>query len=368
MKKCSLLMISFLILGSWSFSLAQAVAPDITRLTVGARILGMGKAFVGLADDVGSIYTNPAGLGNFTDEWQISSMSGTFMEDFSYLSFAGVYPTKFGNWAFGYANSSIAGGYATRIKPGTEADPVYEPDLSQPVISNSNNVILLSYGNRLVHPKLPDETMIGVNVKLFSANLSGDGIGNGSASGKELDFGLLFKPKPWLSVGTTVQNLLSEAMGGKLVYASGHTETYPAIWENGVAINVLGKNDALRTIGDQQLKFLFDIDYYPERANFPMIYHTGLEWLPINMLAVRMGIDQDAAGNGSGTGLGTNSNLTAGVGIKNSGFAFDYAFHQFAGAPGISNNFFSLSYQQPILSQKKSSFEERIEKNKEEKQ
>ena len=61
LKKLLIIFI-FVLLGA-QVACAQA-APDPIRISVGARPLGMGKAFVGLADDVGSIYLNPAGIAN----------------------------------------------------------------------------------------------------------------------------------------------------------------------------------------------------------------------------------------------------------------------------------------------------------------
>ncbi|MBU0671977.1 MAG: S-layer homology domain-containing protein, partial [Candidatus Margulisbacteria bacterium] len=349
--KQSFLVLSFIfafIVSSFTLAYAQAIAPDPTRLSVGGRILGMGKAFVGLTDDLGALYTNPAGLGGL-ENWQATSMSGNFMEDYSYLNVSGAYPTDLGVFGLGFTNSTIAGAYATKVKEGSDPnDPVYEIDPSQETINYYNNVLILSYGNKLENTrlpfKLPFETLFGTSLKLFYAGLSGDGIVNGSASGYELDLGIRLKLLPWLYVGSTVQNLLPYSMGGKLTYASGHTESYPAVWENGIALRVLGEKDALRQLGSQELKLLLDLDYYPTRNNFPMLMHYGLEWSPIPLLAIRTGIDQDAGGDGTGSSLTAISNLTAGVGLNVGGFRFDYAYHQFAGAPGITNNFFSLTY------------------------
>jgi hypothetical protein len=337
----------------------QAVAPDPTRLSVGPRVLAMGKAFVGLADDYASIYTNPAGLGNIVDKWELSSMSGNFMEDYQYLNLTGVYPTQYGVFGLAYANSSISGGYATKIKPGTEADPVYEMDTSQPTISYGNNAALLSFGRKVEIPRITCDTLLGANLKMFFASMGGDGITNGGASGQELDLGLLIKPCSWFSFGSTIQNILPSSMGGKLTYSSGHYESYPAVWENGIALRILGDKNSLKTIGEHQLKWLLDLDINPTKSNFPMIYHTGFEWNPMKMIAIRAGIDQDASGDGTNSGnLSAVSNFTAGLGLNWAGVCFDYAYHQFSGVPGVSNNFFSLSYSQPIKPPGPSKWEE----------
>ncbi|MFA4904691.1 MAG: hypothetical protein WC600_18340, partial [Desulfobaccales bacterium] len=45
-----------------SLALAQYTALDPTRIVPDARVLGLGKAYFGLAEGTASIYTNPAGL------------------------------------------------------------------------------------------------------------------------------------------------------------------------------------------------------------------------------------------------------------------------------------------------------------------
>jgi hypothetical protein len=327
--------------------LAQAVAPDPIRLAVGSRVLGMGKAFVGLADDVNAMYLNPAGLANL-EKWQFSSMSGSFMEDYNYINLCGAYPLSWGVFGVGFTTASITGGYATRVKAGSNP-PVYEIDPTQPTISYYNNVGLLSFAtkmDRLKLPfKLPWESMVGLNLKIFASGLAGDGITQGDAKGSELDAGLIIKPQQWLSFGSSVQNLLPATMGGKITYNSGHYESFPALWKNGIAVKILGPQNSLRTQQDQELSFLLDFDYYPTRSNFPIIYHTGLEWQLIKTIKLRTGINQDAAGDGRGGKVSPLSNITYGVGVNYGGWRFDYAYNQFSEGGGMTDSFFSLSYQ-----------------------
>jgi hypothetical protein len=334
---------------------AQYVAQDPTRYIPNGRVLGLGKAYIGLADDTGAMYTNPAGLGEISG-WQLSSMSGKFLDEYSYLSFSGLYPTEFGVFGFGYAGTSIAGAFATTIEAGSDPeDPIYTIDPSQPTMGNDNSAMVLSYGGKL--SKLPylkqipqsDKLDIGASVKLFKVRLYGDGITGGDASGQELDLGIKYTPLKWLSIGCAVQNLLPFAMGGKLTYAGGHEESYPAVIETGAAFTVLGKDKALVKFGEHELKVMTDVDLHPTLKGYPPILHLGAEWKPMSVIALRAGIDQDSAGDGAG-GLTTVSDATYGVGLYFGGFRFDYAYHAFAGAPNIDNHFFSLSYAyQPLV-------------------
>lgn len=336
-------------------ALAQYVAQDPTRYVPNARILGLGKAYIGLADDVGSIYTNPSGLAGIKG-WQLSSMSGKFLDEYSYLSFSGLYPMEFGVIGVGFAGTSISGAYATTIEAGSDPDdPIYTIDPTQPQMGNYNNAFVVSYANQMDRiqflNRLPqaDRISLGASVKMFQAALYGDGIVGGNANGMELDLGLKYQPPlPWLSFGVALQNALPAAMGGKLTYASGHEEAYPAVLEVGSAFKLLGKEKSLRTFGNHELTLAADFDMHPNLSGYPMCWHIGAEWSPIQLLVLRMGIDQDSAGDGAG-GLTTVSDSTYGVGLNFGGFRFDYAYHAFAGAPNLENHFFSLSYAvQPI--------------------
>ncbi len=339
-----------------SLAFAQA-APDPIRISVGSRPLGMGKAFVGLADDVGSVYLNPAGIANPL-RWQVTSMSGKLLEEFSYLSLSGLYPTEVGNFGLAFAGSSIGGALPTTIEVGSDPDdPIYVVDTTQDPMSYNNNVFILSYGDKLnrilqfpvfnaVNDRLPGlkEANFGANLKMFSVSLTGDGITNsqGSASGMELDLGVQGKPLNWLSLGANLQNALPFSMGGKLHYASGWDESYPAVLKLGAAIDLFGpeKDKSLRKLGNHRIMLLTDLDYEVSRSDkVPTLFHVGLEWKPIDLIAIRTGIDQEMVGVNEAA-----NNLTGGVGLYYGDFRFDYAYHEFAGAPGIANHFFSLSY------------------------
>ena len=333
---------------------AQFLAWDPSRHTPNARVLGLGRAYVGLADDTAAIYMNPAGLGE-RKQWEFTTMSGKFANEFFYYSATGYMPLPLGVFGVGFAGSAVGGAPVTRIAEGSDPnDPIYEVDPTQQAVSNYNNVYLLSYGLKTAdlmsrlkfNNQYLDKFNLGASIKLFSAGLSGDGITDGNASGTELDLGLQYQPPwPWLKLGMTVQNALPFSAGGKLRYANGHEETYPAVLETGLALKLLGQKGAFRTF-PQELSFVYDIDYYPSLKLYPLVHHYGLEWKPVNMLAIRAGIDQDPQGDGAG-GMTTVSNLTAGAGLYYGGFRFDYAYNEFKALPGVANSYFSLSYSPP---------------------
>ena len=72
------------------------IANDPSRIGVGARILGMGKSYVGLADDVSGIFIDPAALASVKD-WQITSMSGNFINEYLFQRIGKI---SYGSWKY----------------------------------------------------------------------------------------------------------------------------------------------------------------------------------------------------------------------------------------------------------------------------
>ncbi|MDI6731912.1 MAG: S-layer homology domain-containing protein [Candidatus Margulisbacteria bacterium] len=331
---------------------ADYTAIDPTRNIPSARVLGLGKAYIGLADDAASIFTNPAGL-NDADDWQVTTMSGKFLEDYGYLSFAGFYPMQYGVLGAGYTGYYIGGVYGTTIESGSDpSDPTYTYDYSQAAMENRNEAVVLSYANDLkktiFFDRLPFANLFsyGVNAKLFQTSIAGDGIagGSGLASGQELDFGLKFyPPAKWMKFGAALQNALPSSWGGKLNYAGGYSESYPMVFEAGSVFRIFGDNNSLRQFFNQGLEIMIDLDLHPTISNYPLCWHAGLEWCPVPMLAVRTALDQDAGSDTSGN-LVAGTDLAYGVGLNIEGFQLDYAYHTFTGASNIDNQYVSLSY------------------------
>lgn len=330
---------------AWTLTAAvfAQTALDPSRLAVGGRIIGLGRTFIGLSDDVNSMFLNPAGLAALP-RWQVTSMSGKFAEEYDYILLNGAYPTDIGTFGLGFVGASTGGVPVAKILPGTEADPIYVVDTSQPSISYQNNVIFLSYARtmpRLFNWEVPGGLNAGLNFKVFNTSLAGGGITDGVGTGTDLDAGIKLRPKPWLSLGASARNLLPASMGGKLTFSSGYTESYPLVYGLGGALNLLGPKDtSLIQIYNQKLVLLLDTEQNPSS---PMLLHLGAEWTPYPIVSLRFGLDQDATIDQAGNQT-VSSGAAYGLGLNYGGFRFDYAFHQFPGLPGVDNNYFSFSY------------------------
>ncbi|MEE8638021.1 MAG: S-layer homology domain-containing protein [Candidatus Margulisiibacteriota bacterium] len=330
----------------WHAAFAQTkVANDPTRIGVGARLLGMGKGYIGLADDLSGIFINPAALSNVTN-WQITSMSGKFINEYEYLNLAAAYPTTYGVFGIGYVGSDIGftGPAATtevidgiRIIPSTTEGVSY---------SFSNRVVLFSWGSELkslLDWDVFEGLSAGATLKMFFLDMAGPGISNGTASGNEVDLGLHYRLTPGFKAGLVLQNALPFDSGGKIKWANGTEETLSSTFKAGLSLKLLGE-EGWTKLGEQELSMNLDRDFFPHRNDIPQLWHFGLEWSPMEFIDLRTGIDQDIVGTGGAGQLEPTNNFTAGVGLYFGGFRFDYAFHQYNQITENNTHYFSLTY------------------------
>jgi len=330
MKKINKIGILLLVLGVLTASMASAanIATDPMRIGVGARVLGMGKAYVAMAEDGDAIFMNPAGLGNI-DSLKVSSMYSNLMGDVSYAVLGGAYP----NGDMG----ALGGGI---IYSGTSLDLWDGSGASLGSGSWNSNLLFLSYGLNLrdigITTMLGDLN-VGANLKYFSRGGAGNAtIEAASGTGMDMDLGFLMTPAgaPWLNVGIVQQNLLQ----GNITNGYGVADKLPSITKVGAKVGILGKEDKALVSHDQKLDAVVDVDAYLVQSGIPSALHVGLEYWPIKVLALRAGMDQDPS-----TG-GVVSNYTAGVGLRYGGVEFNYAYHPYNGLGDDATSFFSLSY------------------------
>ncbi|MCX5751170.1 MAG: PorV/PorQ family protein [Candidatus Saganbacteria bacterium] len=301
------------------------LATDPMRIGVGARPLGMGKAYVGLAEDCDTLFINPAGLGRI-DSPKLTSMYANLMNDVGYVVLGGVYP-----------NGDMGSIGVGLISSGSNVNFWDAAGTSTGSGNWSSNLLFLSYGTDLNKIGLTafENVQLGASLKYFSRGGSGNATVEGaSATGMDLDIGLLMKPLPWLNVGLVQQN----ALQGNITSGYGVADKLPSLTKAGVRIGVLGSEQNALMTADQTLDLAVDADINTSNANIPTAMHIGVEYWPLRVLALRAGVDQNAS---SGTVV---SNYTAGVGFRYGGIQFDYAYHPYYGLTDDATHFFSISY------------------------
>jgi len=304
-----LLTLALLFLGLFSPVFAELAELGINplRLEAGARPLGMGGAFVGLADDVYAVFYNPAG-----QAWTKGiSITAKDIENIAALE---AYPT--GN------NSSLGLAIVNyKLKnipvPGSTNEANY-----------SGDTIQVSYGTKLNFlPFLFQQDIfqrigVGLSVKgLFGQTLRQTGRRDMTGSGWDMDLGLLYKGTDWWSLGACAQNILpAKALGGgEMKWDSGGTEGLPYSLNVGGAAKVIGDLTSPIFMEGRELNLVGEFNY---AANSPLLIKFGGEWAMNKTYFFRAGVMQQWKPSG------TVSNLNLGLGYRQESWGFDVSSYR----------------------------------------
>jgi len=237
----------------------------------GARALGLGRAFVGLADDATAVYWNPGGLSGIAQNQAIlQHVSLIDQNSYEYVGYAHIFP-YIGTLGVGlvYLSQGSAEGR------DTYSDPTGD-------FSNQQLGALLGFGTDVTPTLAAGGTLKLVNQSM--ASLSGTGFG--------LDVGLMYRPWPLLNLGLVFKNLVAPA-----IKLQSETERYPMEMTFGAAAKLL----------DGQLRADFDVAKNMEQDAIKPRF--GMEVTPMRDLFLRAGIDE----------------ISLGAGYRYSGFQLDYA-------------------------------------------
>jgi hypothetical protein len=321
-KLATLLTILILIGGSTALAQGGGFIADPMTVGVGARAIGMGRTYVGVAEDGDALFVNPAGLAKSTNP-KLSSMYSSLLNDVNYTVVGGVYP---------YGERSAIG--AGIINAHTADIGLTNTD-GTPVGSGSwgNSVIFLSGGTYLnnfpAFKTLDKDILIGGSFKYYSVAGSGSNdvadVGDSAGTGYAADIGFLYPATDYLTLGMSYQNVLAS----KLTRSSGINEDIPSTLKVGGKFCVIGREGSAYTLHNTRRLYL-NADYDVNSHNMPNVAHYGLEFWPVANLALRAGMDGD--------------NMTAGIGVRMAGLEFNYAYHPYSGIGDNATSFFSISY------------------------
>ncbi len=288
------------------------------KIEIGSRPLGMGGAFTGLADDMNSVLYNPGGLA-----WAKGiSLS---VRDPENVTAVQAYPTGFG--------SSLGLAVVTTS--------ISDIPISAGTANSNSNVISLSYGTKLTFiPRLyQDPTFqrlgIGFSIKgLMGQTLRRTGELDRSATGWDLDLGLLWKGADWWSAGMSLQNILpAHTLGGGVInWDIGGEEGIPAVGAFAASARVIGDIGSPVFMEGRELLLGVEIDVYRSR---PMLLRLGGEWNFDKRYYVRTGFMQQHAR------VGISSGINLGFGMRLERWGIDFvSYHQ----PVQDERFFYVSF------------------------
>jgi len=251
----------------------------------GARSLGMGKAFVSIADDASATYWNPAGLAQI-DRKEITALHAILWADTMYDFISYVHPIT---------GMGTVGGSITRLYSG-KFDGRDENNISTHEFSDSQTALGASYGKQIV-----DVLALGASIKYVTHNLDDHKNGNFT-----FDIGAMYKSPmvEHLQVGLNLRNLMGLRTGADT------EDKLPLTLRFGFNYKLLR----------DKLALVIDL----EKSRAPLSYHFGTEYWAFQYLAVRFGIDPEE--------------FTLGFGIRYRDYGLDYAFatHDMGGSHRLS--------------------------------
>ncbi|MEW6227225.1 MAG: UPF0164 family protein [Bacillota bacterium] len=234
---------------------------------MGARALGMGGAFIAVADDACTVYYNPAGL---------ALLEGRHVTSLHTNQYGAA-----GYMALGYAQRNVGAGVLVLDASGVEETDEFANVTG--FFGIREYTAIGAYG-ATVWPNLS----LGGAVKHYSQSLPGN-----AGTGLTGDIGLLYVA-PGVRVGAVGRNVV-----GNIRYSSGGTDFFDRSWGVGLVMKPMA---GLLLAADAVVKD-------------ELTLHVGGEYI-ISNVAVR----------GGGIWGGGQTSLTAGLGVVMPGFSADYAY------------------------------------------
>jgi len=300
------LLIVTLIFICFCSSAKAKVALDPSVIGVGARALGMGRAYVAATGEPDSIFLNPASLTSLS-HWGATSMYSKLMSEVDYLLLGASFPVGEGIAGLGYLNASISGLQKATRDPNTGII-----SFEAGTTNYYNSINYLTYAH-----KISKELALGTSFKFFQQGFSA---GN-SGQGFDLDLGITYQPFDFLTLGFLQRNFLPASLGAKIKWSNNEEESLVTSSRLGLSYQIALVNLNL------------DYELFPTSNKNPLL-KLGAEWWLAPAFALRVGSDQDPL----------ETNFTAGLSFLTSGFMFDYAYHQYGSLSTNTTHTFSLSY------------------------
>ena len=245
----------------------------------GARALGMGKAFVGVADDASTAYWNPAGLGQMRQK-EVTALYASLYENTNYGFIGYAHPL---NGQYGTIGLAIV----NLDSRGFQLRDDYNYEMGEAGVSEL--AVLVSYGRELV--KRNDKSFLCAGASVKTARQTA---GSQSAEGYGADAGALCRVLDNMTLGLSVQNVLAPKLKLSQV-----TDEYPLSITAGAGYRMFKNN----------LLLALDIN---KTAKRDYKLRIGGEYSFANMFCARAGMDE--------------TELACGAGFKFGNYAIDYAF------------------------------------------
>ncbi len=279
---------------------ANKYAGEFLTHGVGARALGMGSAFVAVANDASAGYWNPAGVVDVpTKEVQLMH-SETFGDVVNYDTGAYVHPFS-GGGAMAVTIVRLAVDDIPFTDFESDEDRIYYDPARINWESDAETAALVTYAR-----KLSDDLRLGGNLKIVWKS-----IGDYSCYGLGFDLGAKYDVWKHTTIAANIQDLTTTF----LVWDTSEREQIMPTAKLGVAYTqpIPSMESTIIVAADMDVRFENRItaDQY-HWGEITADTHLGLEATYKKLVSIRTGL---AIGQ-----------LTAGAGLRLAGFSIDYAF------------------------------------------
>jgi len=281
-------------------------AGEFLNVGAGARALGMGGAFVAVADDGTTAYWSPGGLPSLKSR-EVAFMHCQQFDSLIKTNFISyVHPTArwgtFGvSWlrlgvediprtGFVDANGNLMQDFDDKNDNGIKEPGELYIELPE-IVGSFDDIedgIFLSYGRQLT-----DNLSAGLNLKIIRQSLDFH-----SSSGLGIDIGGLYELVNGFKVGLNLQDIPRTRLKWKLTK---HEEVIPFSVRFGAAYT--GQIPSMKST----ITVSANVD-----TKYDTEMHYGAEWWFMKTLALRVGLDK--------------GRLAVGCGLRMSAFQVDYAF------------------------------------------
>ena len=313
----------------------------------GARSLGMGSAFVSVADDASSLYWNPAGSVNVSRPEFQTYYSPWLVETQFYYNTAVIPMGGFGKLGISFTAVTM-----DEMMVRTVQDP--EPSKYGQKFDAGNISMGIAYAK-----KLTDRFSFGFQTKFIQ-----ESIWQMKAQGIAVDIGTLFITKNNLRIGMSVSNF-----GGKM-----GMEGINTLVDIDVDENIYGNNDRIdghldaakwplplmfrfglsrEFVLNPNMKYLVAVDAIHPNNN-PEYLNVGVEYSAMDMVFLRLGqshtlYQQNFFEDGVKVHEGSEQGISVGMGIKyqiprGPKLRIDYVFTEFGVCNDVQGYSISVSF------------------------
>jgi hypothetical protein len=298
-----LVLFNILLLAYFGSASGTKYAGEFLSLGVGARALGMGGAFVGVADDVTTCFWNPAGL-SLLDQREFSLMHAeTFGSLLNQDFIAAAFPLKRdeGSSTLAFSLQRLGGGGVKITDLEKKGQDISDTNLVVLLReeSHADYAFFVSYSQQM-----KSGVFWGANLKVIYRDLI-----TTSAFGVGADLGVLVKPYPFITLGANLMDLTSSF----LFYDNGTTETINPTTKLGAALNRRLNEFNFILAADADIRYegrKYSSQYWIGKLSADMHYGTEVSYK--GKLNGRLGFDQ--------------GEFTAGAGVWINQFGLDVAY------------------------------------------